>query len=283
MSELNYIANNNDLRVWCRQNCPHKIGEWDKITSWTKEVGQKLLLSDKFKKIIDFKANIFICNHIHNIHEYLDHENKLNDDKLCIYYIYHDISYNNLRYTDEYSQSLIKCYHYFKNKRVFVLGSSKDMLNETRFAKYTEDDIIVRFNAACLHHERTDILVANNVMINKYFDIYKKKCDILLCPQSSLNNRVIHIKTFMEKCDFCRTTGLLFLNWLICNFKNHYKGVFIAGFDMKNGGELQHYFNKERVPMKSERFPGHNATYEKDYIKNILSNTENKLCLIKDM
>ena len=166
---------------------------------------------------------------------------------------------------------------YIFQKRVIVLGNSVQLPNQLKFFKFREDDVIVRFNKAIFHEKgNAHILVANNVWLQANIDkIHTMYPHVqICCMQSSCNDARVHYLHNVQYThhNVCLTSGVLFLLWLTQNCNTIYKEVKIAGFNMVDAGEKAHYYDNEKVPARSDTFPGHNKEVEHEILQNLLSN-----------
>jgi hypothetical protein len=162
---------------------------------------------------------------------------------------------------------ILKFFKEAMSKKVFIIGNSKEGPGHLKSIKITEDDYVIRFNKAHLHTSDFNCLICNNVIFKKYI----------------LNNKNRNWDSFSIERISCYltaelalassqgllfTTGLLFVSWLI-KFSPFFKSISLLGFNMVEPGERAHFFDLGTPATKSERFAGHNANFERNYMKGL--------------
>ena len=186
---------------------------------------------------------------------------------------------DNSFFNSPYIENNIQICKILFKKRILIFGNSVQKRKECKNFNIHKDDVIIRFNKAFMYEKKTDILICNSSIINKYFTEISQLTNNFFCFQYGGDNKnILKLQTHMSiNQSEAFTSGALFLNFIVHNTAKCYSEVYIAGFNMVDGGNKAHYFDNEKVPLSSTSFPGHNAQNERKFIEELVSKKSNKV------
>lgn len=215
------------------------------------------------RKKPDFDPWCYIAGYPETKNMFWDVQNDtLNEDLACLGWILYGRIHNLVKCT--FSHKISNLILNWCNKNIYILGNSIELPTHIKRLHFRNDSIVIGFNK-----------ILNNTPEGIIFD--KIICNTVIHKKYKTREKCICISEFnlidYEEGNFLLTTGLIFIKWVLKYVK--FKHLFIAGFNMVEPGEKAHFFDNEKPACPSANFAGHNAQYERKYIKNLNSTNHN--------
>lgn len=274
MNPLIYLASYDDLAQIAISSKPNNYvinGISDPnilLLYWLKHWGNlhyinhgQLEIAQGLRKKPDFDPWCYIAGYP-QIKQMVWQNDTLNEDQACFLWIVSG-RINNLQ-KHKFPHSISKLILNWSGKSIYVLGNARELPKHLKKIQFKHNSVIIGFNKIINH-------IPDNIVFDKVI------CNTVIYKKQQNDPKCMCISDFQiennESNTFLLTTGLIFINWLLNNVS--YEHIYIAGFNMVEPGKQAHFFDFERPAFPGPMFPGHNASYEKEFLKNLDKSNHN--------
>jgi hypothetical protein len=150
------------------------------------------------------------------------------------------------------------------NNDILIVGNARELKDHLVQLRLKENTKIIGFNKIALHSDELP------------FELNYIICNDVIFHHLNHENHTLCINEFdvhAEDTTFELTTGLLFIKWILKFIR--FNSMTIVGFNMVEPGQSAHFFDDETPGNVSSTFKGHNAKYERNFLKKLHNDYSN--------